>query len=359
MTAPTLGVEEEFLLVHAGTGLPRADAEQVLAAARRESDNGLDDELRSAMVETGSAVCPDLPTLAAELRRRRALLARAAHEVGAQVLASATHPTAPPDDVPITADERYQRMATEFGRLVDESLVCGCHVHVAVPDRAAGVGVLDRIRPWLPVLLALSANSPLWRGRDTRYASWRTQVWTAWPTAGPTSAFGSVAAYEALAERLVATGAALDERMLYFDARLSSRYPTVEIRVADVGLEIDDALLVAGLARGLTVRALSDLDCPPPAVPVELLRAASWVASRHGTTGSLVHPLTGERRPADEVVEALLEHLGDALASTGDRDEVERGLDRVRREGTGAERQRAALTAGGDPALRELLALCC
>lgn len=357
MRAPTLGVEEEFLLVDEQTGLPRTDAAHVLRHARSEAHGGLDDELRTAMLETRTAVCRNLPSVEDELRRRRSALARAATRVGAQVLASGTHPTATPDDVPVTPSERYERMATEFGHLVNTSLICGCHVHVAVPDRPAGVAVLDRVRPWLPVLLALSGNSPMWGGRDTRYASWRTHVWTGWPTAGPTSAFGSVDAYDALSQVLVAVGAALDERMLYFDARLSTRYPTVEIRVADVGLDVEDALLVAALARALVVQALADRERPAPDVPVEVLRASSWVASRHGITGALAHPLTARSCPAGEVLDALMDHVAEALRSTGDLDLVQGGLARVRREGAGAERQRRALADGGAEALRRLLAV--
>lgn len=357
MRAPTLGVEEEFLLVDEQTGLPRTDAAQVLSRARSEAPDGLDDELRTAMVEARTAVCPDLTSVEDELRRRRSALARAATQVGAQVLASGTHPTAAPDDVPVTPSKRYERMATEFGHLVNTSLICGCHVHVAVPDRAAGVDVIDRVRPWLPVLLALSGNSPMWCGRDTRYASWRTQVWTGWPTAGPTSVFGSVDAYDALSQSLVATGAALEERMLYFDARLSTRYPTVEIRVADVGLDVKDALLVAALARALVVQALADRERPAPDVPAEVLRASSWVASRHGITGPLADPVTARACPASEVLDALMNHVGDALGSTGDLELVQSGLAWVRRDGAGAERQRRALADGGAEGLRRLLAV--
>jgi carboxylate-amine ligase len=351
VTAPTLGVEEEFLLVDGRTGLPVPAGDRVVAAAGG-GEQGVEHELRAAMVETGSAVCADVDGVRHEVGRGRAAVVAAAAEVGAVVLASGSHPTADPAAIPVTPDDRYQRMEREFGLTAVAALVCGCHVHVGVPDREAGVGVLDRIRPWTALLLAV-----LWLGADTGYASWRQQVWKRWPTAGPTGLFGSLEAYERLGRTLVATGAALDDAMLYYDARLSATYPTVELRVADVCLDPDDAVLVAALARALVMTALAGLDQPPPDVPVEVLRGAAWSASRHGTGGRLVDPVALEARPAAEVLGRLRTHVADALAETGDADVVDEGLERVLRRGTGADVQRAALARGGPSAVVEVTTL--
>ncbi len=142
-------------------------------------------------------------------------------------------------------------MAEHYGLTAQEQLTCGCHVHVSVESDEEGVAVLDRMRVWLPVLLALSANSPFWQGKDTRYGSYRSQVWGRWPSAGPVEIHGSAEAYHARVRSLVATGALRDEGMIYFDARLSHRYPTVEVRVADVCLDPADTVLLATLVRGL------------------------------------------------------------------------------------------------------------
>lgn len=353
MATPTLGIEEEFLLVDANTGAPSGDGDRVAAEAACAGDDNVEHELRTAMVETGSAVCPDLDSVSAELRRHRRSVVDAASTTGSAVLASGSHPTASPEDVPFTRDERYERMARAFGATARGALVCGCHVHVAVPDRETGVAVLDRVRPWLAVLLALSGNSPLWRGADTGYASWRQQEWKRWPTAGPTGVFGSLQAYERLGRTLIDTGAALDEGMLYYDARLSASYPTVEVRVADVCLDPDDAVLLAALARALVVTASAAAHDPAPQVPVEVLRSASWVASRNGVRGTLVDPQTLQARPAAEVLSALRRHTAAALEQTGDADLVDEGLDRVLRRGTGADVQRAALARGGPAAVLE------
>ncbi|MDP9393090.1 MAG: glutamate--cysteine ligase [Actinomycetota bacterium] len=357
MTAPTLGIEEEFLLVDARTGAVCDSGDRVVARAEERGDDSVEHEMRDAMVETGSAACADLAGAAREVRRRRQAVVAAARDAGARVLASGSHPTADPTTAPFAADDRYARIARDYGASAAAALVCGCHVHVSIPDRGTGVAVLDRIRPWLAVLLAVSANSPLWRGADTGHASWRRQVWDGWPAAGPTGVFGTLERYERLGRMLVATTAALDDGMLYYDARLSAKYPTVEVRVADVCLDPDDAVLVAALSRALVMTALAQLDAPPPDVPVEVLRGASWVASRHGIRGLLVDPDALEARPAREVLAGLRRHVAEALERTGDGDEVDDGLARVVRRGTGADAQRAAFARGGADAVLETVGL--
>ncbi|HEU5269537.1 MAG TPA: glutamate--cysteine ligase [Jatrophihabitans sp.] len=249
-----------------------------------------------------------------------------------------------------TPDERYLRMADEFGLLAREQLTCGQHIHVSVQSRAEGVAVLDRIRIWLPVLLALSANSPFWQEQDTGYASFRTVLWGRWPSAGPTDLFGDEAGYDAAVRDQLAAGAALDDGMIYFDARLSANFPTVEIRVADVCTDTRDAALLAGLARALVDLACEQASDGEPPVPagIPLLRAASWRAARWGLAGELVHPLAGRRAPAWQVVGELLERITPQLRANGDLAEIEAGLDRIKQGGTGADRQRTAFAEGGD-----------
>jgi len=222
---------------------------------------------------------------------------------------------------------------------------------VEVGSDDEGVAVVDRIAPWLPVLLALSANSPFARGRDTGYASWRAQVWARWPSAGPTEQFGSLAGYRETVRMLLETGAARDEGMLYFDARLSAHQPTVEIRVCDVCTDPVEAVTIAALARGLveTAAQVHAEGRPLPRWRAEALRAAHWRASRHGLSDHLVHPVEGALRPARAVLEALVAEVEPALVDAGDLDLVRAGLDHALR-GSGATRQRAAYERSGSVA---------
>lgn len=203
MTVRSVGVEEELLLVEPGTGRPLAVAETALRAGE-----AVDFELQAQQLETNTKPCRTLGELGQELRRGRTLAADAAGRAGARVAALATSPV---DVEPrLVRKGRYLEMARAFGLIVDEQLTCGCHVHVSVSSPDEGVAVLDRIRPWLPVLLALSANSPFWQGKDSGYASFRYQAWGRWPSAGPTDTFGSPRAYRETLRQMVSSGTLLD-----------------------------------------------------------------------------------------------------------------------------------------------------
>jgi carboxylate-amine ligase len=237
----------------------------------------------------------------------------------------------------------------EFGEIGRQGAVCGMHVHVAVESEEEGVAVLDRIRPWLPVLLAISANSPYWHSRDTGYASWRSQVWKRWPAAGPSEPYGDVAGYRAAAAALMEVGAAFDPGMLYFDARLAEAYPTIEIRVADVCTDIDDVVLIAALCRGLVNAAAQDWrdGVPVPEWRTDLLRAAHWRAARDGLTHHLLDPSDRRTKPVRDVMDALIGHIGTWLEATADVALVHRAVERVLAGGAGATRQRAVHESRG------------
>jgi YbdK family carboxylate-amine ligase len=359
MTVRSVGVEEELLLVEPGSGVPLAVAESALrpggldqAAARHEADavaeeGSLDFELQQQQLETATKVCQDLGELGQELRKGRALAADAAASAGARIAALATSPV--PVDPELVRKGRYLRMAQAFGLTAYEQLTCGCHVHVGVSSPDEGVAVLDRVGPWLPVLLALSANSPFWQGQDSQYASFRYQAWCRWPTAGPTGAFGTADAYQQTVRQMTGTGTLLDSGMVYFDARLSEHYPTIEVRVADVCLYADDAVLVAALARALVEtesrrwRAGYGLH----GRRVEMLQLASWRASRSGLDDVLLNPITLRPGPAAETAGALFDHVRDALDEAGDTAAVRELLSAVLSRGNGAAFQRRAHRDGG------------
>src|SRR5690606_7337785 len=200
VNARTLGVEEEFLLVDPDTGRPRAVGQAVLAAS---ADRELAGELQQEQVETATKPCHTLDELSAQIRAARSAAAAAAADAGAALVPLGTSPLAV--EPTITPSRRYAEMARRFGLTVAEGLTCGCHVRVAGDSPDEGVAVLDRIRPWLAPLLALSVNSPFWNGEDSGYRSFRTQVWQRWPVAGPYARFGSAAAYREFVDTALAT----------------------------------------------------------------------------------------------------------------------------------------------------------
>jgi carboxylate-amine ligase len=239
-------------------------------------------------------------------------------------------------------------MDEEFRIISYEQLTCGLHVHVAIESKDEGVAILDRIRDWLAIFIALTANSPFWFGSTTGYASFRTQAWNRWPTSGPQNLFGSAAAYAELMTTMVGSGAILDEGMAYFDARLSRHHPTVEIRIADVPLSASDSALVAVLVRALVETAVREAadGVAPLATPVALLRLAAWRASRSGLNGQLVHPVDRQPVPARDAVGALLAHVAPALREAGEFARTEIAVAQLLQRGTGERAQREAAADG-------------
>ena len=339
------------MLVDPVEGRPASAGDVVLEAAQEwlgaDADHQVEQEFKMEQTEIGSSPSTDIPTLRAELLQLRRSVAAAAGSTGVHVVAVATspfkvRPTATPN-------ERYARMVEMFGIIARQQLTCGQHIHVSISSPDEGVAALDRIRCWLPLLTAISANSPFWQGQDTGYASYRSIAWGQWPTAGPTETFGDVAGYHRAIKGLLETGAAIDDGMIYFDARLSARYPTLEIRVPDVCTNVSDSALIAALARGLVDTATHDWVHGRPAekIRIEVLRGASWRAARFGLSGDLLDHRSRELVPAWAMVDALVEHVLAALRANGDLDFVLEGVARLRRTGTGADLQRKEFARRG------------
>jgi carboxylate-amine ligase len=347
-----LGVEEELLLTDVATGEVRPLAREVLAAwpghAAAEMGAEIKHEFFLAQLEVATRPHAGIAEARSELAAARARLAKVGASLGIAPLAVPGPVLAlPATDRRISPEERYVAVEEHYGETALQSLMCAMHVHVEVADDEEGVAVIDRVRPWVPVLLALSTNSPFWHGADTGHASWRSRVWNTWPTSGPAELFGDAEAYRARAESMVARGAALDVGLINLDVRLSHRYPTVEFRVADVCTDLDDAMVVAALARALVAHFAARVDTAPAAWRVDELRVAAWRAARFGLEDRLVSPGSGELVPAADVVQELAGLVADELESAGDAELVTRGLAALTNRGTGATRQREVVAAGG------------
>jgi carboxylate-amine ligase len=359
----TFGVEEELLIVDPVTGEPLALADALLTGrklaaddapdkpripdphdpADHHGDTGLTAELKLEQIETQTRPCLDYAELLLQIRQGRALADTAAKKHNARVAALATSPIA--STTHTTPTPRYATMQERFGLTVHEQLTCGFHVHTFVESPEEGVAVIDRIRDKLAVLTALSANSPYWNGVETGFESYRTQAWNRWPTSGPSQIFGTHSMYRRVVTRLLDSGVLLDEGMIYFDARLSRNHPTVEVRVADVCLQTEDAALIAVLVRALVESASREwrAGVDPAPVPTVLLRMAAWQASNCGLRGDLLDFGTFRPAPAAEVAEALVDYVAPVLAEQGELELAREGVRRILDRGTGSEQQRRAM----------------
>ncbi len=345
----TLGVEEEYQLLDAASGALRPVNDMVLDVAAPAMGDTVHPELLRSQVEVSTPVCASLDEVDAELRVLRRRLNAAAARYGCRLGAAGSHPTAQWQNQEVTPSERYLAMAGEYRQMALETLIFGCHVHVGIDDPDVRIKVMDRARPWLPTLLALSANSPFWGGNDTGYASYRTMVFRRWPTTGMPQRFAGHDDYERVVKTLVGAGAIEDATHLYWYARPSARFPTLEVRIADVCLTVDDAVTLAGLVGAMVATARqSEADGVPLDDPrYELLEAAVWRAARHGLGDRLIDVARATLQPAAEVVRGLLRTLRPALEEANAWDRVDEGVQAVLAQGNGATRQRAVLRRTG------------
>lgn len=350
VAAPTVGVEEEFFLLDPRTGSVAAVAPEVIALAA--APRVVTSEIMRYMVETRTPVCLTLDEARAGLDGARVRLAGAASACDVIGVAVGVPPRGLPREVMITETPRYADLLRRFPDRARTSGTCSCHVHVGVANRRLGLQVLRRLRPWLPTLLALTAASPVWEGQDSGWASRRFPLMTGWPTVRPPPDVLSVEAYDAEVRAAVSSGLALDARNVYYLARLSPRYPTVEVRVADVCLTTDDAVAYAGLVRALVATAVDEArrGVPPLPVPDGVLLESCWSAARHGLAGDLRDPRSGERVPTPAVVEGLLDLVGPELAAWGDERIVVPTIEQLVAVGGGAARHRRILRSAGAPA---------
>jgi glutamate---cysteine ligase / carboxylate-amine ligase len=294
-------------------------------------------------------VCSTLGEVRDAVRRSRRMLVEAAAGEGLRIAAAGTHPFSHWRDQTVTEKTRYRNLAEDYRQVFREQVVFGCHVHVGIDDPEAAIQTMNRVRPWLPALLALSGNSPYWLGTDTGYASYRTQVWNRWPTAGMPEVFASRAEYDALVASLVATGSLREPTKLYWDVRPSVKQPTLEFRVADVLMGVDETVMVAGLARALafTCHQAALRDEPAPDPRPELLRAAKWRAARSGLEADLVDVVGGRALPAAELVAVFLAATRPGLEAAGDLEQVTELVEATLARGTGAARQREVFRRTG------------
>ncbi|MEV0196647.1 glutamate--cysteine ligase [Nonomuraea sp. NPDC050691] len=343
-----IGIEEEYLVVDPRTRHVVPRAAEVLARASGTLD--VDQEITRFQVEARTAPTSDLNALAADLRLTRKDVAGAARSCGLAVVASGGPVLGDVARPPLGDDTRYEQGRELYRALQDESSICALHVHVDVPDDEHAVYVANHLRPWLPSLIALAANSPFFAGRDTGYASWRVISWGRWPVSGAPPYFPSFEAYEQALEALTESGALMDRRTVFWDVRPSPRLPTVEVRVTDVPLDVGDSATLAGLVRALVVTALHDVADGDRGLPVppEVLRAAYWRAARDGLAGDTLDLRSGALVPAPVHACRLLNHVRPALAESGDLELVKDGLGRLLRRGSGATRQLRTHATTGD-----------
>jgi glutamate---cysteine ligase / carboxylate-amine ligase len=345
----TIGVEEEFLLVHPVTRAPEPAGASVVARSASSLGDFISSEFAQCQVEVKTAPCADATTLRKELLRLRAGAAEAADALGVRLCACGTAVLGGNEPTVVGDHPRYRAGVDQYRAMLDDFAVCAQHTHVELPDRELAVQVGNHLRPWLALLVALSANSPFHQGRDTGYADWRTVIRSRFPCLGPPPYAESARDYQELATAMEESGAMLDADIPFWDIRPNPRLPTLEVRTMSVNADIDVSVALAVIVRALVTTAIGKVLSgePAPRPRSELLRAAYWRAARDGWAGSGVDALSGRLMPAPAQAARLFDHIRAALERHGDTELMMDFLQRLSADGTGAERQRASAARHG------------
>jgi carboxylate-amine ligase len=297
----SLGVEEELMILDAETLEPVAAVDVLVrGAAERDLPGTLKTELHASVIELTTPVCDSVEEAVACLRALRAAAAEIAAEHGLALAAAGSHPTAPLESLPVVQEERYLSMIREIGRAARRQGVNGLHVHVGVEGADACWERLESVLPWLPVVLAVSANSPFVDGEPSGMLSNRAPILAELPRAGAPPAFGSYEAWERWVERLVALGVMADYTRIWWDVRPHPMLGTLEIRIADQPTSLERTALV--------VRMLRDLVRDAPSVQADRgdYLQNRWAAASAGLDALLLHPDGGRTATARDLARDLL-----------------------------------------------------
>ena len=302
----TVGIEEELFVLDAETLEPQPAPERMLDGTRLKA------ELHAAVVELNTGVCASVEDARAELEELRSLARERASEAGLAVAAAGTWPPTRAEDQPITPDEGYLRFVEYAGPSARRQFCCGLHVHVGVASPEAAVRSLEAVLPWLPVVLAISANSPYLEGAATGLASNRAELLALLPRSGAPPVFGSYGEWERFAERLVALGVADSYTRIWWDVRPHPRFGTLEVRMPDQPTRLDVTIAFAALVQALVAAAK-----PDHAADRGTYAQNRWAALRFGAQADLIHPNGGRLVTVRELLDELRELIGPTAERLG------------------------------------------
>lgn len=337
----SIGIEEEYLLVDLETrDLSRSPPDAFLRAVEDILGERVTAEFLQCQIEVGTRVCTNVAEARAELAHFRTAIAGEARRYGLGLVAASTHPFADWSDQVTTPKQRYAKLEEDLQAIAQRLLICGMHVHVGIPDDDLRIDLHGQLVYFLPHLLALSTSSPFWRGRNTGLKSYRAAVMSELPRGGLPQTFGSAAEYRQTVDLLVKLGRIEDATRIWWDLRPSAKFPTLEVRIADVPTRLDDGIAIAATFQAL-VAMLIELKRRNQRwrhyLPL-LVAENRWLAQRHGVSGELIDFGRREAVPFRELAEEIIALLRQEAEKLGCLAEVEH-VRRIAGEGTSADRQ--------------------
>jgi carboxylate-amine ligase len=335
----SIGVEEEFQLLSSESYELVSRYDEVAEAAGPTRQ--IKPELMKSVLEVATGVALTVPEAIEDARGMRARLLEAAAEGGSLIASAGTHPFSRWEHQEITEKPRYEGLIETMRWVAERELIFGLHVHVGLDSGQQAIAVANGLRTWLPELLALSANSPFWNGRDTGLASTRIKVFDSFPRSGLPPAFASFEEFELVVDRGVKTNSFPDYTFIWWDLRPHPKLGTIEVRICDAQTRLESVSGIVALVQSLVATLASRYDAGRtiPIQPVTLVGENKWRAARYGLDTDLIDLERDEERPAREAVLALAELAAPAAARLGCREELAE-VERLCVRGTGADDQR-------------------
>lgn len=333
----TLGVEEELHIVDAATGELVPKIAEIMSRLPEDLKEAVSYELFQSVLEIKTPPCATVAEAEGLLRELRSRVGSWAAACGAALASAGTHPFSRYQDQKVTAEERYKRVIETLRWIAQREVIFGQHVHVGVPDEEAVIEAHNRLAEQVPLLLALSSNSPYWQGSDTGYESTRVKIFETFPRSGLPPAFPDYEAFESYVDLMIAAGAMDDYTFCWWDVRPHSKFGTIELRVLDSQTSLNSAVALTALTQCLVVQALSEN--PKGPYHFDLTVENKWRASRHGLDAILYDAKKGISSPVREMARTLVEKLRPVSQDLSCEDELLDVLEIVE-NGTGSQRQR-------------------
>ena len=346
----SIGIEEEFQIVDPATGDLRAHIQKILTQASQYSlGEQIKPEMLQSMVETISKICANVDEARDEVMKLRRTVSDMANRSGLAIVSSGTHPFSHWQSQLITPNDRYKMLEEDLQDVVRSILIFGLHVHVGVPGDDLRVEIMNEARYFLPHMLALSTSSPFWLGRFTGLKSYRTVVWQQFPRTGIPSTFDSWSAYRDYIDTLVATNCIDNAKKIWWDLRLHPFYPTIEFRVCDMPVTVDETICLAALFQAIVAKLyrLRGRNMGYRVYHRALIQENKWRAMRYGIDGKLIDFGKNTEVPMRTLALELLEFVDDVVDELGSRQAVNY-VHKILENGTGADRQLAVYRQTGD-----------
>lgn len=320
----TLGIEEEFQMVERETGQLSSRIHAILPKATPILGEHVKAEVQQSTIELVSDVLPNIATARRHMSDLRACLAQVLAEEKLALISAGTHPRALWQDQKTTENERYAVLEEEFQDASRSILVYGLHIHVGIDDPELAIALMNQARSWLPHLLALSTNSPFWAGRLTGLKSYRSVVWRRIFRSGIPTIFPSRHDFDHYVQRLVQAGHINNGRMIWWDIRPHTTYPTLEFRICDMPATLDDTIALAALCQALIAKLawLHQRHLTMHILPRHFIEEHKWHASRYGLDARVFDFVQGRQLTMRESISELLDLVDDVLDDLGSRREI-------------------------------------